>query len=129
MDHHYKILADQRLTIMALAGTVTLDSMLAVVDRLYTDPEYVPAYDGIIDLSDSKVALNYDDMTRYFARIESDPQRMSGLVVFVTRDPVSFGMSRMYMGVSGESDSGVHFENTIEEALAWIDAMRGKSGH
>ncbi|MCB1692061.1 MAG: hypothetical protein KDI19_04800 [Pseudomonadales bacterium] len=124
--HPYRVLETERTTLLDLSGRVTLESLLATAEHLYADEAYRPEFGFVMDLRESEIALDFDDIMQYITSIQSHPRRVTGPAIFVTANPANFGMARMYAGAGADLGEDIHFATTLEEALEIVTASFDK---
>ncbi len=122
-QHQFDIDVEERLILWQVRGAVTLDSLLKTVERLYAHPDYDPSFDGIIDIQTSDWRLDYVELNEYSQKINSSPNVSRGRTVLVAATPVAFGFARMYEGTRGKLAIDLHFEQTVEDAIAYLRSM------
>lgn len=123
-QHEYEIDPARRLLILQLRGHTSLASLLSTARRIYDDPDYDPAFDAIVDSDGAEWDIDFNAIADYADRLRDDPRRLTGALALVTRDPVSFGIARMYDALGGEMQLEVGFEESMEAAIEWINGVR-----
>lgn len=113
----FTIDVENRVVIARLRGRVTLESLLALADRIYADERCNPDFDTIVDIQTTELALSFDDMHEYSERISANPKMLRGKLVLVASTAVAYGIGRMYQGTHDTFPGEVRFEPTVEAAM------------
>ncbi len=122
--HQYFIESDEKLAILRLRGQVTLKSILAAAEAIYSDERYDPQFDAIIDIQTTDLALNFAEMHQYTEFIGSHPRMLKGKVAIVASSTVAYGLGRMYQGTDERLPEDIHFEPTVEAAKKKLFSQR-----
>jgi hypothetical protein len=120
MSWRHAIDIPNRLVRVHVNGTLTDQDLLDGDSTLRRDPEFDPAYDQLLDLSEA----NGSEITANGVRaLASRPPLFSPSArrAIVVRSDLGFGMSRMFE-LAREGKSGeVRVFRDLEAARAWLD--------
>ena len=87
MPYSHTVNPAKRIIIQRFDGTLSLATVCEGTEKLWADPGYNPAFDGITDLSRAVVSGNVEDV-RALSRFIANSQRAStGRWAVVTNDP------------------------------------------
>lgn len=137
MTFDYKIYPEHALIVTRLCGPATLEELMAMVKRLWEDERYSPRYNGIVDLTDVKLAVAQADLRAVVDFVRGHKSTSSGRWAAVTHSPIAtacgmiyqralrgrhvfevfstFEAAKLFIGVSGENGP------MPGDVLAWKD--------
>lgn len=124
MRAHYEIHAERGLVIETFEGRVTLQALVPFFQSLYADPGWDPRFDGLADLSNAVIDMDFDDMSRLVGYMRSSGSASTGRWAFVVGSALNLGMSRMFQTMSDDLQSDLRFFLDRDEAVRWLAKPR-----
>ena len=120
MPCSYKIYKDRRLVASLAFGEFTFAEGMAHEDRLYSDPDFDPTFDHLVDATPlTKADLSASELASLARRRMFAPMSRKAIVVNST---FFYGLARMYeayLQLSGSAEStGIFKEMT--KAREWL---------
>lgn len=115
----YTLNYDSHLRVMfeTWTGEVTLDDVMASIERRRALAEYTPVTPRLMDLSGATGLIPTEIMQKLAAIHRSSEYR--GRCAIVARSDVQFGYSRMFRAMLGESRE-LEIFRTRRDALGWL---------
>ncbi|MBN2526521.1 MAG: hypothetical protein JXR76_09010 [Deltaproteobacteria bacterium] len=100
-------------------GNVTLNVLMEASSKRLADPEFKKAVFSIQDLNEaSRVDMSADDVRTFGYHVRNVLETYRHLVLItVVKDPVAYGLSRIWKGAARPSSNELHVVHT--EAAAW----------
>ena len=125
-SYKFIFLREKKRLIEKLSGDIDFDSLMMISKEMQSHPEFSPDMDLIVDLINCKVLLTYEEMESFVEWLGTSMQRIKGRVAFITDDPLAYGTSRVFAGLSDGLQSEINFFGSIEYAERWLDEMNKK---
>ncbi|MFI5363897.1 MAG: hypothetical protein ACHQ49_18190 [Elusimicrobiota bacterium] len=123
MPFHYTIDKNRKLVLTTEVGVFTLVDALAHQEQLRWDPNFVPTYRQLMDLSGvTKIALRPQDLRKLAERPIFAPNTRRAILS--PNEDVS-GIAEMFASFrEGFGDRGIRVFRKLDDALAWIGAAK-----
>ena len=110
--------------VVTLRGPVQMQDLMDLAKVIYAEPRFDPQMDLIMDLRQTTVQINYDQMTRLTDFLSRHPRHFRGKAAFVTDSPVTYGLTRMFENIGGDLHEAVGHFASPAEARRWLDEDR-----
>ena len=125
MTHSISIAEPENLIVGSLAGTASLDGLVAYIQDLFKPPHAQRPYPILSDMRQLDMRfLSADDVRKVVELVASLRERIDPVRhAFLVSEPLSFGLARMYELLSQETDPqqiGVFYERGL--AANWLAA-------
>lgn len=96
MNCHYEIYPEKRLIFMRYTGVFTLAELTDVARKLWTDKRYSKSYNGIIDLTDSRVSVGREDFQALIEFVVGHKHTSEGRWAAVATSPLATACGMIY---------------------------------
>jgi hypothetical protein len=96
MKYSYEIFPTRRVIATRYRGLCTLGDLTASTQRLWADPRYSRAFDGIVDMSEASAGVGIDDFRAFLKFLRQEPKISQGRWAAVTTTPFATACSFMY---------------------------------
>ena len=129
MPFSYQIIPEQNLVINTIQGQFDFSDYLVLMESILNDPLFVPAMNMFWDWTASTlIDLSKEDFQKIKDCIQTNVARrgIDYRAVFLVRQDVDFGLSRMYQLLSEDLPVQLEIFRDREQALNWIRALEGK---
>jgi hypothetical protein len=114
----YRIDPERRIIYSRGWGLLSDEDLRRYQERLNADPDFVPVYSQLVDLSDVEVLKLSSEGVRMSAAAETwSPEARRA---FVAPMDAVYGMVRVHEGFSGGEQPNVKIFRCISEARAWL---------
>ncbi|MEE4361025.1 MAG: hypothetical protein V2I63_05805 [Pseudomonadales bacterium] len=128
MSVSYEVDPDCRLTVIVFADEVSGADMLAMTERLLTDPRHLPGQDCIADMRRLRDMTANASHFQTLGVLQGDFVQQRGArsrIALIAPGDLALGMSRMYAGFSDEGAKDFIMTcDTVEAAADWIGVPR-----
>jgi len=111
-----------------LEGEVTFAEIQAMLARLFADPAWDPAFDGMVNLTDGRLELSQEEVATIAERLIHEESASRGRWAFVLRDPLNHGLVRMFASLSDGIPAGMRIFSERREAIERLRSRRGAEG-
>lgn len=119
MRFAYEIYPEKKLIVARYAGVWTLADLTAMAQRLWSDARYSRHYNGVIDLTDSKVGVTRGDFQALMEFIGGHKDTSEGRWAAVATSPLATACGLLYKR-SLARRHGFEVFSTIEAAGAFV---------
>ena len=96
MEFDYEIYPEQRMIVTRYRGAYTFATLIACAQKLWADPRYQPAYDGVVDLTDGKLTIGRQDFRAVIDFIRRQDRASRGRWAAVASSPFATACSLLY---------------------------------
>lgn len=96
MKFTYLIVPEERLIIESIEGDVTLEHLLELSPKIWSDPKYQRELSAVIDIRHATLKLSTSDMGRLTEFIINSGEGATGDLALVVREPMETAMSYMF---------------------------------
>ena len=114
---------NKNIVIETFTGDVDYDKLITITKALHRHPEYFPDMNAVLDLSDATLLLNFDEMEEFVHWLGAQENRIRGYCAFITKSALTYGGTRMYLGIGEDLQKNTQYFDSIKEAVAWIEDM------
>ena len=118
----HSILADRRVVVTRITGTIDNEEMLEAYRRLYSDPGWSPGFHEVADFRTANMREVTNDAVEQVGELS---ERMARGTPFKTAviapGDLPFGLARMYEALAAESPEEVRVFRDAARALAWLE--------
>lgn len=114
---------NKNIVIETFTGDVDYDKLLTVTKALHTHPEYSPDMNAVLDLSEAALLLNFDEVEDFVEWLSAQKNRLTGYCAFITKSALTYGGTRMYLGIGEDLQKKTRYFDSLDEAIAWIEDM------
>lgn len=120
MNAHYILHVESRYVEEVFEGRVTIESLLTLMDAIYSDPAWDPAFDGVADFTDAAIDVTFEEMWGIVELMRKSGSASRGRWAFVVPSELNLGMTRMYEALSQDLQSQVQAFKRRADALVWL---------
>jgi hypothetical protein len=121
MPIEYAIDPERRLVQTLAWGTLTIDEILAVRERMRSDPKFDPMFHELMDLTATDaVAFSAEQIRRLASGSILAPGVRRAFVVSSTSN---YGLARMFEAYAATNSQFVSVFRDLGAAQAWLDGM------
>jgi hypothetical protein len=114
----YTIDPHHRVVVLEVRGALTLAEIIDAAGKLRRDPFFQPSFAMLMDLSEAeRIELDAAAVTS-FIQAGHDPFQPGVRRAIVATRPDTYGLARMYQGVTG--DLNIFIFRSRDEAMAWL---------
>lgn len=96
MNCHYEIYPEKRLIFMRYAGQFTLAELTGSARKLWADKLYSKSYNGVIDLTDSRVWVGREDFQALVGFVAAHKHTSEGRWAAVATSPLATACGMIY---------------------------------
>lgn len=96
MKFSYTIDSRRGLIFQAYAGSFTLEQLIACTQRLWADPDYSPAFNGLVDLSAMNPSAGLAHLPPLMEFLKNDPRLSKGRWAAIVATPIVTAGSLIY---------------------------------
>jgi hypothetical protein len=115
----YSIDTDRKIVLSRIWGTATEDEIRDHGRRLRNDPQFLPDFRQLLDMSELTEILVGSEMVRDAARNQFFSPGVKRALV--ANSDAAFGMARMYAIASENAGQTIEVFREINAAEAWLD--------
>ena len=119
MDFQYTIYPEKKFIKERLTGVVILADLINALKKIYSDPQWLPQYNCIVDLRRAELELRYQDIRNLIEFQKQYPRAIRGQRAFIADNDKNFGIMRMYHALSSELGFEVNIFKTKADAMDW----------
>jgi hypothetical protein len=123
MPVSYEIYKEMNLIVSRQIGHTDDDEIVRVYKAMYTDPDFDPSYDKLIDLREADSRDRDPDILEIMAHFAgekySEIQAKPKVAIIAPKD-LTYGFGRMYDGLSAETGEELQVFRTATEACKWL---------
>ncbi len=125
MPADYRIDPDRGIVFSRGWGSLTDEDLIRYQERLNTDPDFLPSFSQLVDLSDVDALKLSAEGVRMSAAAEVwSPEARRA---FVAPMDAAYGIVRMHEALKGGENPNVRLFRCIAEARAWLGvALEGE---
>ncbi len=116
----YEIFPERQLIVQRYLGAVAIGDFIAAAERLWIDPRYSPAYNGLADLTDLQVTVSVADTRKLAQLMAGHPRTTRGKWAAVIASPVGTAFAFIYQRLIRPRHP-VEIFSTWEAACAYLD--------
>ncbi|MCX6955719.1 MAG: hypothetical protein NTV51_26545 [Verrucomicrobia bacterium] len=96
MKFDYEIYPEQKLILTRFSGAFTLEDLTGVAQRLWSDPRYSRSYGGVVDLTDTSVAVGRADFRALVDFVRRHKETSTGRWAAVAGSPLATACAIIY---------------------------------
>jgi hypothetical protein len=123
MTVSYEIFKDIGLVLARQIGHTDNDEILRVYKAMYTDPDFDPSYNKLVDLRESdsrdRDPVVLEIMAQFANDKYTDIETKPKVAIIATKD-LTYGFGRMYNGISAQTGEELRVFRTVAEACKWL---------
>jgi hypothetical protein len=118
----YQILGNKRLVIITTSGEITINETIQSLERMFSDPTYVPEYDVLWDDRERTSIFTYDDMRLMLQHFKHYRGKKHPKRAIVISRVDHYGMTRVFTTMmSMNSQTQIGLFSDINEARKWLE--------
>ncbi len=106
---------------LIVEGELTLDEAIIAVRELYEDASFTEPTRLLWDLRAAQVMLSNTEIERFVNFIRINRTQGRGRAAVVADDDLSFGLSRVYDGLSYDIPVNVEVFRDFDDAINWLE--------
>ena len=120
MQYTYQIIPELQLVIEKLTGEVTVEALAEKTQTVFSDPLYVPTYNGVMDLRQAVSRMSKVELYGFASLISETEMFGQSQWAIVANDPVVVALSHIFQHRMPDQTIIGTF-STIEAAAEFID--------
>lgn len=121
MKGRYTLYPDRGYLVFEVEGTVTLKEVQAFFQRILSDPEWSPGYNGLGDYTNARFELTASEVEELAHFFKATMRESPALSANVVDSKANYGMVRMFDALSDEM-LNIRLFYDRSEAETWIRA-------
>jgi hypothetical protein len=120
MEYTYQIIPEHQLVIEKITGEVTVEGLAQKTQTVFSDPQYVPTYNGIMDLRKATSAMTKVELYGFASLISQTEMFGQSKWAIVADDPIVVALSTIFQQrIPDQTTIGIFC--TIEAAADFIN--------
>ncbi len=121
----YEIFPEQRLVFLRFCGECTFVQLKSAVEQLWHDRRFSHAYNGLIDLTDTKVRISSSDFQALMGFVLGQKSKPQGRWAAVAASPLVTAFAMLYQRLARERHTFQVF-STFQRAAEFVGAGFGE---
>lgn len=118
---NYDILSAKRLIIENYVGTVTLEELILLQNRISSDTGYSPSFNVIRDFRDTHLLLSETDILNYIQYLKRNSILYGKRrIAYLTSTPAQVVTTTMFNVLNDDLPVRIRVVSTLEAALTWV---------
>jgi hypothetical protein len=122
MPIQYEIDKGRRLLRAVSIGRVDAEAVRDYLRRMESDPDYDPAFDGIIDVRSASADVSPDDIRDIAELVRRRPREATGRRAVLVSSDEHFGLMRMFEAYASGGPTRYRVFRDPDEAKAWLES-------
>jgi hypothetical protein len=120
MEYTYQIISEHQLVVEKLTGEVTVEELSLKTQTVFSDPLYVPTYNGVMDLRHAVSRMTKVELYGFASLISETEMFGKSKWAIIADDPIVVALSHTFQHrMPDQTTIGIFC--TIEAAADFID--------